>query len=169
VDFTFNKASLNGMLKEHLKKISLLKDRVKLKGKTGWEELSGVYNIRDERINIVSMNAKEGAYHATGKGYLSFKEYADIYMDFYMPFNNLPYEAIKLPSGEVMLPLHVIGPMLKPRLDFPYTAKYITKRTVEHETAKVKAAAKKAADKEVKKVTEKAKEGLKKIFKGFKF
>ncbi|MBN1114811.1 MAG: AsmA family protein [Oligoflexia bacterium] len=190
--FVYSAASMNKMISEQTDKVSFLKDRIKLSNDVGWETVSGVFNIKDEKINVEQLLAEDGAYTVKGKGVVGMDQYIDMYLDLYMPYGQFRYEPIKLAKEDrVMLPVHVVGPMLKPRLDFPLTMKYITQKTLEHEKSKLlknvspkldslakqkkadvkkkKEEVKKKAKKEAKKATEKAGKELKNMLKKIKF
>jgi uncharacterized protein involved in outer membrane biogenesis len=170
----YNLATLNDMLKENLKDVSFVKDKVKIPSKSkGWKIVSGDYNIKDEKILINKFNAKDGNYNIDGSGYISFDEYIDVIFNFTMPFSAIPYEALRVSPKSSMLPIHLVGPLIKPRLDFPYTVKYISKKSLEYEKSKLKKKitnqVKPKLEKKAKQELKKAGKKLKNMFKGFKF
>jgi hypothetical protein len=195
-NFAYSALELNTLINEKLKdklgSFGVSGDKKILGSNPGWETVQGTYNIKDGKINVEQLFAKEGEYEATGKGEVTFTEYMDMYMDLTVPYRNLPYEAIKVEGKDrSKIPVHVLGPILKPRFDGGYLIKYVAERAIEYETKKLKdaalkeverlkqetktkveAEAKKAAAPVQQKANEeikKAGEDLKKAFKGFKF
>ncbi len=68
------------------------------------------------------------------------------------------------------------GPAIKPRLDGPYTIKYIAEKALSYEKKKIEATVKKEAEKikqkasqEIKKAAEPVKDKLKDAIKGLRF
>ncbi|MCX6111797.1 MAG: hypothetical protein NTY22_00700, partial [Proteobacteria bacterium] len=172
---------INDKLKEKLGNLAPANDKQILGTNPGWETVQGTYNVKDGKINIEQFLAKQGEYEATGKGEVTFNEYMDMFFDVSVPYKNIPYEGLKVEGKDKSkLSLHLTGPILKPKFDAGYFIKYITDKTLDYETKKLKQAAKARVDAEIKKATapaqqqandqlKKAGEDLKKAFKGLKF
>ena len=153
---------LDDNLKEKLGNLAPASDKKILGSNPGWETVQGTYNIKDGKINIEQFLAKQGEYDATGKGELTFNEYMDMFFDVSVPYKNIPYEGLKVDGKDKSkLSLHLTGPILKPKFDAGYFIKYVTDRTLDYETKKLK----QAANDQLKQVGD----DLKKAFKGFKF
>ena len=191
--FVYSAQKLNELISDKLKgKIGNLGNKKILGSNPGWETVQGDYTIKDQRINVGRLFAKEGEYEANGKGWLDFNEYMDMYVDLLLPYRNLPYEAIRQgTTGKSMLPVHLTGPIVKPKFDAGYLLEYLAKKSIEHETKKLKEAATKEVerikqetkakvdaetqkikakvDAEAKKAAQKLGDEIKKGLKGFKF
>jgi hypothetical protein len=192
-NFVYSAQDLNELISSKLKdKFGSLGNKKLLGSNPGWETVQGDYTIKDQKINISRLFAKEGEYEAKGKGWLDFNEYMDMYVDLVLPYRNIPYEPLRYGTiDKSMLPIHLTGPILKPKFDAGYFLEHIAKKAIEHETKKLKEAAtreakkleqelKTKADAEAQKIKAKAKEeakkasqklgdDIKKSFKGFKF
>ncbi len=180
-NFRYSAQDLNVLLKEKvggkLEALGVPKEKLTIKANPGWETVQGVFTIADEKINVDKIYGKDKEYEVNGKGILGFDERMDMYLDFTVPYNNVPYEALKLEGQErSMLALHLDGPAVKPRFDGPYTIKFLAEKAFSYEKKKVEAAVKKQteelkqkASEEVKKAAEPVKSKLKEAIKGFKF
>ena len=83
-----------------------------------------------------------------------------------VPYKNLPYEPFKVDKKELsQLPIHLTGPVAKPKLDGARLVQYFLDKTVAYQTKKLK----ETATKEVQKVKSQATDQLKQAIKGFKF
>ncbi|MEI6080737.1 MAG: AsmA-like C-terminal region-containing protein, partial [bacterium] len=87
---------INDKLKDKLGALGYSGDKKILGTNPGWETVQGTFNIKDGKINIEQLLAKEKEYEATGKGELTFNEYMDMFIDVTVPYKNIPYEAIKV-------------------------------------------------------------------------
>ena len=180
-NFRYSAQDLNKLVQEkvgdNLSKIGVSANKLTIKANPGWEVVEGIFTIASEKINISKLYGKDKAYEVFGKGFLTFDERVDMYLDFVVPYKNIPYEALKLEGKESsMLPLHLDGPAAKPRMDGPYTIKYLAEKAFQYEKKKLEAAAKKEAEKlkqkakvEIQKAAEPVKAKLKEAIKGFKF
>lgn len=171
-NFTYKGEDLNALIKENLgDKVSDFSEKQLLGTKPGWETIEGVYNIKDEKINIIKLLAKESLYEATAKGWLSFNERMDMYIDFKLPYKNIPYEALKIKNTEqVLLPVHLEGPVNKPKFDTKYLLEFLANKIKDYEIQKLKSSVKKEATTKVKNEAKKAgKKAGKDILKKFGF
>ncbi len=180
-NFRYSASDINKLLQEKvgdtLQKVGVAKEKLMIKSNPGWETVQGTFNISKEKINMEKLYGKDGEYELNGKGQLGFDERMDMYLDFIVPYKNIPYEALKVAGKEKsFLPLHMDGPAIKPRLDGPYTIKYIAEKALSYEKKKIEATVKKEAEKikqkasqEIKKAAEPVKDKLKDAIKGLRF
>ena len=158
--------ALNQKLTEKLGNFSPTKGKNIFGGNPGWETVQGVFTIKDEKINIDKILAKEKEYLAEGKGNVDFNNYMDMNFVVTVPYKNLPYEPFKVDKKELStLPLHLTGPVAKPRLDAAKLIQYFFDKTIELEKKKLK----EKANKEVQKIKVQATDKLKQAIKGLKF
>jgi len=105
----------------------------------GWETMQGNYNIKNEKINVERLFAKQGEYEATGKGEIGFDKHMNMYVDLIVPYDEFSYSAVKLDGEErSLLCIHLTGPIVKPEFDTAYTLAYLAGKTVEHGAKKIK-------------------------------
>lgn len=192
-NFVYSAQDLNELISDKLKdKLGSFGNKKLLGSNPGWETVQGSYTIKDQKINLEKLFAKEGEYEANGKGWLDFNEYMDMYVDLLLPYRNVPYEPLRQGVTErSMIPVHLTGPILKPKFDAGYLIGHIAKKAIEHETKKLKEAAtreaeklkqeakakadaevqkiKAKADAEAKKASQKLGDEIKKGLKGLKF
>ena len=180
-NFRYSAQDMNKLLQEKIgdkiQKLGISASSFTLKSNPGWEVVEGSFTIANEKINIQRLYGKDKEYEVAGKGELTFDERMDMYLDFTVPYKNIPYEAIKIEGKDrSFLPLHLDGPAVKPRFDGAYTAKYLAEKAFGYEKKKLEAAAKKEAEKfkqkaqkEIQKAAEPLKGKLKDAIKGFKF
>lgn len=180
-NFRYSAQDLNVMLKDKvggkIEALGVPKEKLTIKANPGWETVQGVFNIAGEKINIEKIYGKDKEYEVNGKGVLGFDERMDMYLDFVVPYKNIPYEALKLEGQErSMLAIHMDGPAVKPRFDGPYTIKFLAEKAFSYEKKKVEAAVKKEtevikkkASEEVKKAAEPVKSKIKDAIKGLRF
>lgn len=159
-------AALNQKLGEKLGKFAPAQGKNIFGGNPGWETVQGTFNIKDEKINIEKALAKEKEYLAEGKGNVDFNNYMDMDFMVTVPYKNLPYEPFKVDKKELsQLPIHLTGPVAKPKLDGAKLVQYFLDKTLANETKKLK----EKANKEVEKIKGQATDKLKQAIKGFKF
>jgi len=190
-DFVCDTASLNDLLKPHLEKIPMVKDKIKLSGKRGWSKVDGEFAIKNKVAELKKFVAEDGDYKAEGKGTINFDMNSNLTLDFSVPYSNIPYEALKINDKQSMIPVHLTGLITKPNIDYAYTAEYIAKKALKFEGDKLKAKfmpvieqkkqeikqqvnkeaeeAKRKAEEQAKQELKKAGESLKNKIKGFKF
>lgn len=173
-NFRYDGSDLNKLISETVSdKVSGISKNL-LGSKPGWETIQGEYKIKDEKINLIKTLAKENDYEANAKGWIGFNEYFDIFVDFKMPYKNIPYEALKIKNTEQsMLSVHLSGPILKPKFDTKYLLEFLFKKTKDYELQKIKGTVNKQIEnvkKESKtKVKEEAKKTGKNLLKKFGF
>jgi hypothetical protein len=137
-DFVYSsdelRAVMNKELADKLAEVTSDKNKQVLKNDPGWETLQGTYNIKDEKINIEKLFAKEGEYELTGKGVIGFDESINIYVDLVIPYKDFAYEPVRMGErkDKSMLAVHLTGTIVKPNFDKAYTVGYITAQTIQH-------------------------------------
>ncbi len=158
--------ALNQKLNEKLGKFAPAQGKNIFGGNPGWETVQGTFNIKDEKINVEKILAKEKEYLAEGKGNVDFNNYMDMDFMVTVPYKNLPYEPFKVDKKELsQLPVHLTGPVAKPKLDGAKLVQYFLDKTLANETKKLK----EKTNKEVEKIKVQATDKLKQAIKGFKF
>jgi len=105
----------------------------------GWETVRGVFSIKDQKIYFDKLLAKDKEYEATGKGNMDFNNYVDVYLDMFVPYRNIPFEPMKVAGKDSsMIPIHVTGPVMKPKFDTEYTVKDLAGKILDNEKRKLK-------------------------------
>ncbi len=180
-NFRYSAQNMNDLIQEkvgsNIQKLGVSANKITLKTNPGWEVVEGVFTIANEKINFEKFHGKDGEYEVNGKGFFTFDERMDMFLDFTVPYKNIPYEALKVEGKESsFLPVHLDGPAVKPRFDGPYTIKYLAERAFNYEKKKLEVAAKKEvenlkqkAQQEVQKMAEPIKSKLNDAIKKFKF
>ena len=142
-DFIYSSHELNTIMsKELADKLSGMtpeKNKEIIGNDLGWETVQGSYNIKNEKIYVEKLFAKQGEYEATGKGEIGFDQYIDFYADLIVPYSDFSYSAVKLEGQErSRLCIHLTGPIIKPEFDTAYTVGYLAGKTLEHGARKIK-------------------------------
>ena len=169
-NFVYSSKELNEVLSktlgDKLGKIAPTQGRNIFGGNPGWETVQGIFTIKDERIYVERILAKEKEYLAEGKGNIDFNNYIDMDLMVTVPYKNLPYEPFKVDKKELsQLPIHLTGPATKPKLDGAKLVQYFLEKTVDMQKKKLKEQANTAIQKFKGQATDK----LKQAIKGFKF
>lgn len=142
-DFIYSSHELSAIMsKELADKLSSMtpeKNKNILGNDLGWETLQGTYNIKNEKINVEKLFAKQGEYEATGKGEVGFDKGLNMYADLIVPYNEFSYSAVKLDGQErSLLCVHLTGSIVKPEFDTAYTVGYLAGKTLTHGVRKIK-------------------------------
>jgi len=169
-NFVYSSKELNQVigdkLSEKLGKFMPMKGKNIFGGNPGWETVQGTFNIKNENINVEKILAKEKEYLAEGNGKIDFNKYMDMNFMVTVPYGNLPYEPFKVEKKNLsQLPLHLTGPVAKPKLDGMKLAQYFIEKTLDNEKKKLKA----KVNQETQKVKAQATDKIKNAIKGIKF
>ncbi|MFH1223696.1 MAG: AsmA family protein [Pseudomonadota bacterium] len=105
----------------------------------GWETVTATYTIKDQKILIEKLFAKDKEYEATGKGTMDFNNYIDFTFNAVVPYRNIPYEPLKVEGRDSSsLPLHLTGPAAKPKFHLEDLLAYLGEKAIRYETQKLK-------------------------------
>jgi hypothetical protein len=129
-NFVYSAQDLNELISDKLKdKLGSLGNKKILGSNPGWETVQGSYTIKNQKINVEKLFAKEKEYESNGKGWLDFNEYMDMYVDLLLPYRNIPYEPLRDGTTDrSMITGPFTGPILKPKFDAGYLIVILPKK-----------------------------------------